>query len=345
MVHAKQLKSGSWTALVHYKQAGKDCFKRFTSSTKEGCEMLANSFRESQKQPKLADMTVKQAIDGYINNSRCALKPTVISSYEKVRDKNLQVLMDVPLYQIDNFAIQSAVNEELATHALHTVTNMLTPLRSALKMYRPDFVMRVKLPKKQRQYKELPSPNAVLQAVHGSEIESAVLLAMWCSLRLGEIQGLQWSDIGEDGKTFLQRQRTTRYNREEKRQEWVVDSALKTVSSKRLILIPPEILSIFPPPLADSPWVFNFPINGISKRFKRLIRAAGLPDMRFHDCRHLSASIAHALGIPDKYAQERGGWASDYVMKSVYTHTMDAERTKTEAIISGYMRSILPDVT
>lgn len=37
--------------------------------------------------------------------------------------------------------------------------------------------------------------------------------------------------------------------------------------------------------------------------------------MTFHDLRHLNASVMAALRIPDKYAQERGGWKSDKIMK------------------------------
>jgi len=70
---------------------------------------------------------------------------------------------------------------------------------------------------------------------------------------------------------------------------------------------------------------------------------AGFPQMKFHDCRHLSASIACALGVPDVYAMERGGWSSLTVMRGTYTHTMESERLKVEAEISKYMKSILPE--
>ena len=47
------------------------------------------------------------------------------------------------------------------------------------------------------------------------------------------------------------------------------------------------------------------------------------------------------LRIPDKYAQERGGWASDRVMKRVYTHTFSEEREKVDATIDSYFDNIL----
>ncbi|MBR0090420.1 MAG: site-specific integrase, partial [Lachnospiraceae bacterium] len=44
---------------------------------------------------------------------------------------------------------------------------------------------------------------------------------------------------------------------------------------------------------------------------------------RFHDLRHYSASILHAIGVPDQYIMERGGWSDDRVLKAVYRNTLD----------------------
>lgn len=63
--------------------------------------------------------------------------------------------------------------------------------------------------------------------------------------------------------------------------------------------------------------------------------------MTFHDLRHLNASIMALLRIPDKYAQERGGWSSDRVMKRVYTHTFSEEREKVDETIDHYFEDLL----
>lgn len=42
---------------------------------------------------------------------------------------------------------------------------------------------------------------------------------------------------------------------------------------------------------------------------------------------HYQASILHALGIPDKYIMERGGWKTDATLKNVYQHTI-ADKSK-----------------
>ena len=53
-----------------------------------------------------------------------------------------------------------------------------------------------------------------------------------------------------------------------------------------------------------------------------MINSTGLPHFRFHDLRHYCASIQHAIGIPDAYIMQRGGWGSDGVLKEVYRHAM-----------------------
>lgn len=65
--------------------------------------------------------------------------------------------------------------------------------------------------------------------------------------------------------------------------------------------------------------------NKITDRFRKILKDAELLHFRFHDLRHYSASIQHALGIPDSYIMQRGGWGNDGVLKSVYRHAMDSK--------------------
>ena len=63
------------------------------------------------------------------------------------------------------------------------------------------------------------------------------------------------------------------------------------------------------------------------------LKTAGLPHFRFHDLRHYQASILHAMGVPDKYIMERGGWKTDSTLKNIYQHTMSDKRREIEADI------------
>ena len=71
----------------------------------------------------------------------------------------------------------------------------------------------------------------------------------------------------------------------------------------------------------------------ISKKWQSVLAAAGVPRFRFHDLRAYSASIMHALGIPDQYIMTRGGWKSDRVLKQVYRRSMsDKEKEFTDVL-------------
>ena len=50
------------------------------------------------------------------------------------------------------------------------------------------------------------------------------------------------------------------------------------------------------------------------------------------------------LGVPDKYAMERGGWSSPSIMKSVYQHTFTAERQAIDKKIDSYFESALDSI-
>ena len=62
----------------------------------------------------------------------------------------------------------------------------------------------------------------------------------------------------------------------------------------------------------------------------------GLPRYRFHDLRHVQASVMLALGVPDKYAMERMGHASTNMLKTVYQHTMKSKSEEVADIVDTF---------
>ena len=47
-----------------------------------------------------------------------------------------------------------------------------------------------------------------------------------------------------------------------------------------------------------------------------------------------------ALGIPDTYAMQRGGWSSPGTMKKVYQHTLESRRSSYDDLIDSFFRSV-----
>ena len=84
----------------------------------------------------------------------------------------------------------------------------------------------------------------------------------------------------------------------------------------------------------------NLNPNQITRKFNDLLKRSGMPVFRFHDLRHYSASIQHALGIPDAYIMQRGGWGNDHVLKEVYRHAMKDKAIEMSKIANAHFESL-----
>lgn len=176
-----------------------------------------------------------------------------------------------------------------------------------------------KIPSYQVAPKELPSAADVMEAVQGTDLELPVMLALCLGLRMSEIRGLRCSDF--DGQTLTIRQTVV-----DTASGPVVKATGKTAQSLRRLATPPfvaELINLSTP-------MQNYAKTGadglieprsraaIYGRWQTVTRRAGI-SMSFHELRALNASVMLALGVPDKYAMQRGGWKTPAVMKAHYS--------------------------
>ena len=71
------------------------------------------------------------------------------------------------------------------------------------------------------------------------------------------------------------------------------------------------------------------------------LKKNGIKHYRFHDLRHVNASVMLALNIPDKYAMRRMGHATNNMLKTVYQHTMSEKEQQVNASVDNYFESII----
>lgn len=343
MANAKKLPSGSYRVQVysHTDDTGKRHYESFTAKTKREAERMASDFL--QEKDRLSDSrnwTLGEAIDKYIDSKRAILSVSTIQGYEKIRRHNFQALMDIPLKKITSAILQEAVLAELerkpqkrraATMSVKSVKNAYGLIGSTLARYSPGMVYSVEFPKTPRRIRTLPLPEEIFAAVKGSKIELAVLLAMWLSFTESEIRGLTKSR-SIDGDYITIREVMVQIGGEDVRKEMA-----KEETRNRRHRIPPYIKNLIDQVEGDV--LVPYIPSVLLRNLKRLLREAGLPEITFHDLRHVNASLMAMLQIPDKYAQERGGWKTDYIMKTVYTETFSAERQRVDNIIDDYFSS------
>lgn len=364
MATAKKLPSGSWRVQVysHTDENGKRIYKSFTSADpspagKVEAEGLANEYlktnsvKDRKKAHVISTMTVKDIVSMYIaDRKELGLSPKTIEGYEVIRDHAFPDLMDVQLADLDEDMINRAIaKEKNRTHArwrdnqtpisAKTIRNEWGLINSALHRYWPRLNhYLINVPSADDRQVELPEASEVIRLIRGTDIELPVLLAMWLSFSLSEIRGLTRSkSLSRDGNYLTIT-------------EVVVDvygkpvrkSAAKTQTRKRKHRIPTYIKQLINALPSDQDALVSMSGQAIGAQWSRLQwRSADWEPITFHDLRHLNASVMALLQIPDKYAQERGGWKTDKVMKRVYQNTFKAERVRVDNIIDGYFEKFM----
>lgn len=156
-----------------------------------------------------------------------------------------------------------------------------------------------------------------------------MLLAMWLVLRMSEIRGLTWDCIDGDQLHIKQAK---------------VDEGLKgtkTYNSNRFLSIPPYIKHLLDSLPHTGEFIFPESRRAIASRFNYYIKKAGIQHYRFHDLRHVNASVMLQLGVPDKYVMQRMGHATNNMLKTVYQYTMTKEQTRVSASVDGYFEKML----
>ena len=337
---AKKLPSGNYRVQVvaGFDQNGKRIVKSFTADTEWEALRMAEYFKQDREETANKNITVAKAMEMYIDSRENVIEKTTIRNYRQLANSCFKCIMDRKLSSLRAIDIQRAINIESARVSPKYIKNAYGLLKSVLKMFEVNInLSSIQLPRLVKKEKELPSFETVFSIVKGTEIELPCLLSAWLSLRIGEVVGLQFRDIDEKTKTLkIRRTIIQTLDGHEVRE------GCKTEKSTRSLNIPDYLFRMIMdiPHKAKTDFIVTLTRKAIYGRYKRLMLKNGY-DITYHDLRHLNASVMLMLGVPDKYAMERGGWSTDNILKSVYQQTFSAERVRFDEIIDGYFSSVI----
>ncbi|KAF0092214.1 MAG: integrase family protein [Fusobacteria bacterium] len=148
-----------------------------------------------------------------------------------------------------------------------------------------------------------------------------ILYLAWCTgLRVGEIAGLQKSDINDN---LLTVRRSI-----SKSSKGLIIKSPKSNYGLRKVPIPIELSDMLKAIKSNSVFLFPNSINEvqspdvISKTFSKLCKKLGY-DYHFHQIRHTHATMLAEAGIKPKGIQQRLGHHSALFSLDVYTHNTD----------------------
>lgn len=325
MATAKKLPSGSYRCLVytHTDGAGKKKYKSFTAKTKKEAELMAAEYLMEQKDDQApAGMTLKRAIEKYCDMKSNILSPSTLREYRRLGAHAYSDLENKSIEKISGHMLQTWANTYSLSHSQKSTRNAYGLLYAVFKTFRPQLHLAITLPQTPKKELYVPTDSDILALLEyfsskDPEMEKAVLLAAYGTLRRSEIAALDAGDIS--GNTI-------------KVCKAVVDAGgsnyvtktTKTRSSTRTVEMPDFIIKKFP----DSGKIVSLNPTQISTRFRHAFNHINIQPFRFHDLRHYAASMMHAIGVPDVYIMERGGWSSDQTLKRVYRGVMEDYKGK-----------------
>ncbi|MFA5450456.1 MAG: site-specific integrase [Dehalococcoidales bacterium] len=195
---------------------------------------------------------------------------------------------------------------------------------------------------------------ALLDAAKSNRFYPAIYTAVNTGLRLAELLGLRWRDVDPDITVSISVNRVLY-----KRKGVCIFKEPKTERSRRQVAMTPK-LAIFlrqykkecqrlferlGKPLTLDELVF-FNHNGeaidpsvLSSNFRKIVKAAGLSSIRFHDLRHTFASLTLLSGAPPKVISEALGHSSVAFTMDVYSHIIPGMQEEAMAKLNSVIPS------
>lgn len=336
---ARKLPSGSWFAQIMIDGVRHSV----TAPTEKECiaEAVALKLKIKTQKKDPGNIVLREAYTQYIDSGDGVFSPSTVAGYKRLQRNTFQGIMDMKVRAITNQHIQREIGAmSRQGKSPKYISNAVGLLRPVLAMVSPDFNLDVNTPQKRKPDLRMLSDEEIsllVSAAAGDPAELPIMMALWMGMRLSEIRGAKHKDISfRDGTPYLH---ICRAIVDDESGTGVVKGT-KSYAGDRTIQIPEYIMRLIGDGNPDD-HIISLTGQAIYKRFSRLLDKAGIPHCRFHDLRRANTAAMIRLGVDSKYAQERNGWASDYMYKQVYGYVMQDKMDAVSSVIDSYFTNKL----
>lgn len=291
--------------------------------------------RRAAQSDTAASPTVSECFDRYLVDRSRTLSPLTIRHYREVQKHRFTSIMSLRVADIDPDEWQGLVNTEAEKYAPKTLKNGYSAIKTVVsavaKVQLPDvtFPGSTSKPRPFLKPKEIPF---FISAVKETKYAVPLLLAL-SSMRISEIDALRWEEIPED-PDFIQVSGAVVLD---ENNSYVTKAQNKNETSARAVpLLIPELRAALERDRKESGFVMPCTQNNLRLACHRICRAAGITDVTPHGLRHSFASLCYHLKVPEKIAQEIGGWADSATMHKIYTHIAQSDIEHYQSALSDF---------
>lgn len=285
-------------------------------------EVLQAISDELENEKVRSSMTFKDAAAEYISIKQNVLSPTTIREYKSYTPRLSKTFAEKNISDITALHVQKEINNLSVDKSPKTIRNIHGFISAVLGTFRPNLVLRTTLPQKVKNEPYIPSEEDVkriIKDIEGSMFEVAILLACY-GLRRSEILALTLDDL--DGNILT----INKAKVQDDKGEWVIKQTKTTESTRNIVISP-----ILAGKIRKQGFIYQGAPNSITGHLNDVQDRLQIPRFSIHKLRHYFASKMSELGVPEADILKMGGWETDYVMKTVYRHSLQTKESQQRA--------------
>ncbi len=322
-----------------------------------------------------SNMKLSEWLDSWIEGRKSSLAYSTYNNYKvMIRNHLKPEIGDLKLKELKTRQVQELLNYKLEEGRIdgdgglspRTVKYIYQTLHAALeqaikeRLITNNVCKAVEVPKKQDEKQlhtwDKSQVNKFLETARGYDCFILHYLALNTGMRRGELLGLKWKDISLDKRRIEVNRQLVRTD------QGLIFKKVKTAAGNRTIPITDDVVTELKRhkikqgenklalgeaynkknDLVGSNKIGN-PIDprNLFREFKRVIKEAGLPEIRFHDTRHTFSTLFLQNGGSIKILQQILGHSSITVTIDTYSHVteemlIEAEKKmKTMYLVTG----------